>query len=132
MCELMCFCMCVSVCGHVCVDAIVSLTVSLSLSSAVEQQPRRLTAHVQSPKNLVPQLRCTMTKEKKIYFIHEIKPREGWKYSFIVKQLKIQFVNHIKLRVGLIASSTSFCFVVLCFFVFSSCLHEISPKYQIN
>lgn len=60
------------VCGHVCLGAIVSFTVVYS--SAVEQQPRRLTAHVQSPTKLVPQLQSTMT-EGEIYFNSEIKQK---------------------------------------------------------
>lgn len=84
-CAFACVCVCVS--GHACVDATVSLTVGLYLSSAVEPQPRRLTAHVPSPPNLAPQLRCAMT-EQKIHFNSEFKQRE----RISLKQLAIQLL----------------------------------------
>lgn len=70
------------VCGHVCLGAIVSFTVVYS--SAVEQQPRRLTAHVQSPTKLVPQLQSTMT-EGEIYILTVKLSKSIRKLSHILK-----------------------------------------------
>lgn len=120
-CEWMCFCVCLS--GHACVDATVSLTVGMYLSSAVEPHPRRLTAHVPSPPNLVPQLRCTMT-EQKIYFNSEFKQRE----HISLKQLAIQLLWITKYSSYIIKSRCGFKLIGQFGFLFlSSCLHGFPP-----
>lgn len=54
---------CVCVSGHDCVVVTQFDRRSVAqLSSAVEPQPRRLTAHVPPPTNLVSQLRYTVTE----------------------------------------------------------------------